>query len=62
MGDIGLLRAVPERCTIDGFDIAVRKSGIDQFANDKGHAARRRKIVHVTGTIGINGGDQRHRF
>ena len=62
LGDIGLLRPVPERCAVNGFDIAVRQSGIDQFADDKRHAARCRKIVHVASTIGINGGDQRDRF
>ncbi len=47
--------------TVDGAHLAVQQAGVEQLADQEGHAAGGVELVHVGRAVGIDAGQQRHR-
>jgi hypothetical protein len=55
-----LLAITRQTFSRDGEHVAVQQPGIEQFADQKTHAAGGVKVVHVGLAVGIDPGEQRH--
>src|SRR5699024_5914936 len=58
--EVGYAAVVGQATAHDGTDVLVQESGVEQGADEVGHAPRLVELVHVRGAVGVHAGEQRH--